>query len=99
YEQDAKRNMNVTALKKKLNKTKFGGITVTNYYGSFTKQRVEEFQRFVGMSPNGIADSQTRSELDTYLSGYQKGDRSKAIVDIKKIGRASCSDRVYDTHC
>src|SRR5699024_6895010 len=79
-----KRNSNVTALKKKLNKTKFGGITVTNYYGSFTKQRVEEFQRFVGMLPNGIADSQTRSELDTYLSGYQKGDRSKAIVDIKK---------------
>src|SRR5699024_3419325 len=93
-----KRNSSVTALKKKLNKTKFGGITVTNYYGSFTKQRVEEFQRFVGMSPNGIADSQTRSELDTYLSGYQKGDRSKAIVDIKKKLNNISFDRISETN-
>src|SRR5699024_9631857 len=79
-----KRNTQVTAFKKKMNKTQFSGISVTNYYGDYTENRVKEFQRFVGLRANGIADSKTRSELDKYLSGYKKGSSSKAIANFKK---------------
>src|SRR5699024_8598864 len=79
-----KSNNQVTAFKKKMNKTQFSGISVTNYYGDYTENRVKEFQRFVGLKANGIADSKTRSELDKYLSGYKKGSSSKAIANFKK---------------
>src|SRR5699024_19994 len=79
-----KRNSQVTAFKKKMNKTQFSGISVTNYYGDYTENRVKEFQRFAGLKANGIADSKTRSELDKYLSGYKKGNSSKAIANFKK---------------
>src|SRR5699024_12753202 len=44
----------------------------------------KDYQRFVRMKANGIAENKTLSELDKYLSGYKKGSSSKVIANIKK---------------
>lgn len=83
--QKGKRNEQIPAFKEKLNLMGFGGISVTNYYGSFTEKRVKEFQRFVGIEPNGIADALTRSKLDSFMQeGFQKGDRHHVIPELKR---------------
>ncbi|WP_060678187.1 peptidoglycan-binding protein [Virgibacillus halodenitrificans] len=78
------RHKDIVNLKEKLNKTTFGDILVTNYYGSFTEQRVKEVQRYFGLKDNGIADSLTREKINSLVSkGFQYGDRNKEIINIK----------------
>jgi peptidoglycan hydrolase-like protein with peptidoglycan-binding domain len=45
--------------------TKLGGLPVTGYFGPLTKARVIAYQRFVGLSQTGIADSRTQQLLYT----------------------------------
>ncbi|GAB3058664.1 peptidoglycan-binding protein [Virgibacillus ainsalahensis] len=80
------RHEDIIQLKKKLNNTQFGGITVTNYYGSFTEQRVEELQKHFGLEPNGIADALTREKLELLqvTSDFQQGDRHEDIIELKE---------------
>ncbi|MFD2628888.1 peptidoglycan-binding protein [Oceanobacillus kapialis] len=83
--QYGKRHEDTVDLKEKLNRAGFGYITVTTYYGSFTKNQVAQFQEYVGLEPNGIADAYTRQKLDELLeAGYQEGDRHEAISDMKE---------------
>jgi peptidoglycan hydrolase-like protein with peptidoglycan-binding domain len=48
----------VTTLQKKL-----GGVPTTGYYGTLTKARVVEYQRFVGLPQTGTADPTTQYRL------------------------------------
>lgn len=45
--------------------TRLGGLPVTGYFGSMTRARVIAYQRFVGLSQTGIADSRTQQLLYT----------------------------------
>lgn len=44
---------------------RLGSLPTTGYFGSMTKARVIEYQRFVGLSATGIADSRTQQLLYT----------------------------------
>ncbi|WP_177176376.1 peptidoglycan-binding protein [Piscibacillus halophilus] len=75
----------ISDLKVQLNSMGFGGIQVTDYYGNFTAQRVEEFQSFIGIKSNGIADSYTRELLQNFVAeGYGVGDRHNTISVMKR---------------
>ncbi|GAA4062775.1 peptidoglycan-binding protein [Amphibacillus indicireducens] len=76
---------NISNIKQKLNRIGFSGILVTNYYGDFTKQRVEEFQRYYGLSVTGRTDDATIQKLDeVYNSPFQLNRRHNDIPDIKR---------------
>src|SRR5699024_518186 len=76
---------NISNIKQKLNRIGFSGILVTNYYGDFTKQRVEEFQRYYGLSVTGRTDDATIQKLDeVYNSPFQRNRRHNDTMDIKR---------------
>ncbi|MFD2628886.1 peptidoglycan-binding protein, partial [Oceanobacillus kapialis] len=80
----------VVALKEKLNAIGFDGIRETEYYGNWTKTRVEDFQSNYGLPVTGVADSTTLEKLDeVYTSPFQYGKRHENTVDLKeKLNRA-----------
>ncbi|MYL56464.1 hypothetical protein GLW20_02985 [Virgibacillus halodenitrificans] len=83
--QQGDRHNNISSLKEKLNYIGFGGIKITNYYGSFTKQRVMEFQENYGLQVTGKADQATIAKLEeVYSSPFQYGNRHDDIVAFKK---------------
>ncbi|MEC5426098.1 peptidoglycan-binding protein, partial [Virgibacillus sp. C22-A2] len=62
--QQGKRHKATLQLKKNLNAIGYGGITLSDFYGSFTEQRVKEFQRDNRLPVSGIADEITRKEIE-----------------------------------
>src|SRR5699024_4116327 len=83
--QEGKRHKNTIQLKKDLNKIGFGGMNINDLYGSFTAQRVSEFQKEYGLVVNGIADEVTKTKItDVSSSIFEDGDRSKKVIQIKK---------------
>ncbi|MFD1020155.1 peptidoglycan-binding protein [Thalassobacillus hwangdonensis] len=89
--QQGNRATGIIQLKNQLNETSFGGIIVSDFYGSFTEQRVMELQSHLGMEPNGIADTVTRNELNQLVeqinaspSGFEQGDHHEDISDMKR---------------
>ncbi|MFD2628887.1 peptidoglycan-binding protein, partial [Oceanobacillus kapialis] len=75
----------IIPMKEKLNALGFGHITVTNYYGAFTRSQVKEFQSYYGLVENGIADEPTRNKLDEVMaSSFQEGDRHEDISALKE---------------
>ncbi|WP_163969622.1 peptidoglycan-binding protein [Oceanobacillus halotolerans] len=78
------RHDEIIPLKEKLNRMGFDNIRVTRNFGNWTQTRLKQFQRFVGLEDNGIADSYTLAKLDEFMEyGYEKGDRHQSIVDLK----------------
>ncbi len=83
--QKGKRHNDTMDLKRKLNKIGFGKIQVTTLYGSFTEERVKDFQRYYGLNVTGVADSRTRNKIDEiYNSPLQQGKRHKSLPNLKK---------------
>ena len=80
-----KRHKDTIAFKRNLNNIGFGGITVTNYYGSFTEKRVKQFQKHYGLKVTGKGDEATLSEVNKIVSSpMQFGKRHPETVDLKK---------------
>src|SRR5690625_836629 len=78
------RNNQVIQLKKDLNKVGFGGMNVNDLYGSFTEQRVKEFQKYFGLEVTGIADEQTSSRINSIAnSPLQEGKRHTNTIQLK----------------
>src|SRR5690625_1215341 len=79
------RDPKVIELKNNLNKLGYGGITVTNYYGSFTEKRVKQFQEYYGLKVTGEADQATLSKIASLLPNpLSKGKRHKNTIPLKK---------------
>ena len=80
------RHENIAAIKVKLNKIGFSGITVTSYFGDYMERRVRDFQSYYGLSITGRIDSATLKKLDdTYNSPFQLNQRHEDIKEIKKM--------------
>src|SRR5690625_2384935 len=80
-----KRHKDTIPLKKDLNKLGYGGITVTNYYGSFTKKRVKQFQKYYDLKVTGEADQATLSKIASLLPNpLSKGKRHKDTIEFKR---------------
>ncbi|MBU9712957.1 peptidoglycan-binding protein, partial [Bacillus tamaricis] len=58
-----KRHEDLLEIKRILNANGYGGITVTDYFGSFTERRVKEFQRDHGLPVSGIIDEITLQKI------------------------------------
>lgn len=75
----------IAKMKRSLNKIGFDGIIVTNYYGSYTEEKVKEFQRQFGLSVNGVANESTLAKLNEILSSpLQEGNRHDEVISIKQ---------------
>ncbi|NMA90743.1 MAG: hypothetical protein GX972_05375 [Amphibacillus sp.] len=76
---------NILGIKVKLNAVGFSGILVTDYYGDYTESRVEDFQRYYGLSVTGRTDNVTIQKLDeVYYSPFQLNQRHDDISGIKR---------------
>ncbi|WP_416147724.1 peptidoglycan-binding protein [Salipaludibacillus sp. HK11] len=72
-------------LKNDLNALGFGNILVSTLYGSYTKQKVEDFQRYYGLVVNGIADEPTFAKIDELKnSSFQLGKRHENTKILKE---------------
>ncbi|GGC85410.1 hypothetical protein GCM10007216_15150 [Thalassobacillus devorans] len=84
YEQGHKHST-ISEMKEKLNHIGFGGIIVSDYYGSFTAKRVSQFQEYYGLNATGKANVTTLNKLDEiYNSPFQKGERHDDTVALKR---------------
>lgn len=78
------RNEKIKDLKRHLNKIGFGGIKVTDLYGSFTETRVKQFQEYYGLKVTGNADLETILKAESIAkSPYQQGKRHKNTITLK----------------
>ncbi|OLO42437.1 hypothetical protein BTR23_03750 [Alkalihalophilus pseudofirmus] len=72
-------------LKQKLTRLEFGNMNINAVYGSFTAQRVRQFQAYYGLTVNGIADERTLAKLDEILSSpLQEGVTHDATIELKE---------------
>src|SRR5699024_6178201 len=81
-----KRHQDIIPFKEKLNATEFGGISLTNLYGSFTEKRVKAFQKKHQLVVNGIGDPVTLKKLEAevpYLA-LEEGVRHNDVLTLKK---------------
>src|SRR5690625_6715954 len=54
-------------------------------YGDVTEKRVREFQKYYGLTINGIADEKTLAKIESLLSSsYQNGERGTHVVKLKE---------------
>src|SRR5699024_4120348 len=80
-----KRHKDTKDLKRDLNKLGYGGIKVTNYFGSFTEKRVKQFQKYNGVKVTGQANKATLSKIKSLLPNpLSKGKRHKDTKDLKR---------------
>src|SRR5690625_3986194 len=90
--QNGERGTHVVKLKEDL--TRLGFVFPKNPstgYGDVTEKRVREFQKYYGLTINGIADEQTLAKIESLLSSsYQNGERGthvvKLIEDLTRLG-------------
>ncbi|MBU9713713.1 N-acetylmuramoyl-L-alanine amidase, partial [Bacillus tamaricis] len=81
-----KRHEDLLEIKRILNANGYGGITVTDYFGSFTERRVKEFQNDFGLPISGIIDDTTLVKIFTLKNTtkhFQLGDRHPEIITLK----------------
>ncbi len=75
----------ISDFKVKLNHIGFNGITVTDYFGDYTEQRVLEFQTYYGLPETGEVEADTLSELNAvYNSPHQLGKSHSENKSIKE---------------
>jgi mannosyl-glycoprotein endo-beta-N-acetylglucosaminidase len=76
----------VITLKEKLTRLGFGGMNLNETYGSFTAQRVSEFQSVYGLNVHGIADPPTLAKIDEiFNSPYQLGKSHADMIKFKQM--------------
>src|SRR5699024_12220726 len=59
------RNNKIKDFKRNLNKLGFSGISVTNYFGSYTTKKVKEFQKYYGLQVTGNANLATLKKANS----------------------------------
>lgn len=62
--QQGNRHEDIVAIKEKLNALGYDGISETNYFGSWTETRLQQFQADNGLPVSGIADQITIETLE-----------------------------------
>src|SRR5690625_5153729 len=78
------RDNSLINIKKKLNSLGYGHITVTTLFGSYTEQKVKEFQADEGLPVSGSIDGNTLNKINqTYSSVFKQGGRHPSIIDLK----------------
>src|SRR5690625_3723566 len=84
--QNGERGTHVVKLKEDL--TRLGFVFPKNPstgYGDVTEKRVREFQKYYGLTINGIADDNTLEKIDEILSStYRNGKKGSHVVTLKK---------------
>src|SRR5690625_871446 len=84
--QNGERGTHVVKLKEDL--TRLGFVFPKNPstgYGDVTEKRVREFQKYYGLTINGIADEKTLAKIESLLSSsYQNGERGTHVVKLKE---------------
>ncbi|HEX6594517.1 MAG TPA: peptidoglycan-binding protein [Bacillota bacterium] len=79
------RHEDLIDLKKMLNYSGYGGIKVTNYFGSYTEKRVKQFQKNNGLKITGEIDRRTKNKINkNFASIYQKGGKHPNIKKLKR---------------
>src|SRR5699024_2971370 len=81
-----KRHQDIIPFKEKLNATEFGGISLTNLYGSFTEKRVKAFQKKHQLVVNGIGDPVTLKKLNNIHSELES-NKIKIFIDAGHGGK------------
>nr|WP_289037983.1 peptidoglycan-binding protein [uncultured Allobacillus sp.] len=75
----------IIGIKEKLNALGFSGITVTNYFGNYTEDKVLEFQRYYELSASGEVNRETLDKLNkVFDSPHQLGKRAAENKNIKE---------------
>src|SRR5690625_5103997 len=83
--QEGDRDKTVLLLKEQLTLLEFGDMNLDDKYGSFTSQRVSEFQEYYGLEVNGIANQDTQKKLTEILdSPLQEGKRNNEVAKLKE---------------
>lgn len=79
------RHNRVIEVKKMLNGLDFGGIKVTDFFGSFTEKRIRQFQEFIDIPVTGQVDEETFVKLEEYYHyPFRKGVRHPQTINLKK---------------
>src|SRR5690625_3797976 len=79
------RDNTVLLLMEQLILVEFGDMNLDDKYGSFTSQRVSEFQEYYGLEVNGIANQDTQKKLKEILdSPLQEGKRNSEVLKLKE---------------
>ncbi|WP_416147711.1 peptidoglycan-binding protein [Salipaludibacillus sp. HK11] len=79
------RHESIIELKNMLNQTSFGGILVSNLYGSYTATRVSQFQEYYGLEATGEANLATLKKLEEVLdTPFQEGRRHPDTIELKE---------------
>lgn len=75
----------IKEMKRHLNHIGFGGIKVTDFYGTHTATRVKQFQSYYGLNATGKADIDTLLKLkEVANSPYQSGKSHTNTVTLKQ---------------
>src|SRR5690625_3883997 len=83
--QEGDRDKTVLLLKEQLTLLEFGDMNLDDKYGSFTSQRVSEFQEYYGLEVNGIANQDTQKKFTEILdSPLQEGKRNSEVLKLKE---------------
>ncbi|WP_373893897.1 peptidoglycan-binding protein [Virgibacillus sp. CBA3643] len=86
--QDGDRGATVVELKEKLVELGFATwSSPSQFYGSITAGKVEDFQRYYGITPDGVADEDTLGQIEKALEQgvrYSDGDSGQYIVELKE---------------
>jgi mannosyl-glycoprotein endo-beta-N-acetylglucosaminidase len=75
----------VIQFKKDITRLGFGGMAINETYGSFTAQRVREFQDYFGLEVTGEGCEDTLQMIEEILSSpYQEGVRFEGTITLKE---------------
>ncbi|WP_277679962.1 peptidoglycan-binding protein [Gracilibacillus dipsosauri] len=79
------RHKGIPGLKRKLDHAGFGGMLITDYYGNYTKTRVEDFQAYYGLDVTGSITEETFEKVEElYNHPLQYDKRHSALPGIKE---------------
>src|SRR5690625_4606839 len=75
----------VIPLKEKLEFLGFGSFNMTDYYGPQTEQAVRDFQRFYGLTVDGIVEDATLQKLDQVANGPLRNRMNRQdVIPLKE---------------
>ncbi|WP_416147709.1 peptidoglycan-binding protein [Salipaludibacillus sp. HK11] len=79
------RHASIVDLKELLNQTSFGGILVSDLYGSYTSTRVRQFQEHYELEATGEANLETIKMLEDVLdTPFRVGNRHPDTIELKE---------------
>lgn len=80
------RDERIVTHKKQLNQLGYGSILVTDFFGSYMKNRVVAFQKDHELIENGLLDPPTINQLESLIGKtYQLGDKNEEIQTYRTM--------------